>query len=447
MLAVAVWLIGMSVVLTLDDPRLRFGPYLAGFSLACAGWLGLLRVKTPPPMALIVGMGLALRLWALFSAPAFSEDVFRYVYEGRLVWQLGPAAPFLYPPEQGPALQLAPELLDEAWLRINHPEISTIYPPFSQLVFALAGGLSWVFGHPLLWLKLLLVAADLGAWGLLSRALKKDGRPAHLSLAWGLCPLVILEVAHEGHADSLSALGLALGIFAFTAARPQLGYIGWALAALAKLNGLVVLPAAVRTTRRGLLTGLLMCSLLATPWLLAGPTAGEGLSQYAQRWRAGDGVFSGVLHASGWLLGGSWGRVAGFTITQHQVARGLTVLLFAALSLATLYKPAAKAQIPARAGTLLLGLLLLAPTLHPWYVLWLLPFAAAAPGFRGRRAILTLAALAALLHHPGWLELTEGQWRDLGWVRALVHIPVWAVWLWDLAPKAKSGYAPAATRP
>lgn len=447
MLGAVLWAFGLSLTLGLDDPRLRFGAFLAGYGTAALGWLILIRRHRDAPAPLVLGLGLALRLVALLAAPAFSEDVFRYVYEGRLVWQLGPAAPFVHPPAAAPGLGLPPELLDEAWLRINHPEISTIYPPLAQLVFAVAGGISTWIGAPLLVLKLFLVAADLGTWALLARALKKNGQPASLSLIWALCPLLILEVAREGHADSLSALGLALGIFGFAAARPRLGYAGWALAALAKLNGLVVLPAAVRSTRRGLGLAVALCALLLIPWLLAGPSAGEGMSQYAQRWRAGDGVFTGVLALSGWLLGGSWARIGAFTLTQHQLARGFTVLLFGGVALFTLWRAAPKVQIPARAGTLLLALLLLAPTLHPWYVLWLLPFAAAAPGFLGARAVIALAVLAPALHHPGWLELVGGEWRDLGWVRACVHLPVWGLWLWALVHRANSGYPARAAPP
>ncbi len=446
-LASVAWVVGLAAGLTLDDPRLRYDTFLATSGLTAIGWFVLLRHAKRVPMALVLVLGISARLWALSAAPAFSEDVFRYVYEGRLVWHLGPAAPFVYAPAAGPDLGLGPDMLDAAWLRINHPEISTIYPPFAQLVFAAAGGLANVFGHALIFLKLFLVAADLGTWALLVRALKAQGRSPSESLVWGLCPLVILEVAREGHADSLSALGLALGLLGFTAARPKLGYIGWALAALAKLNGLVVIPAALRSTRRGLGTAILLCSLLSMPWLLAGPSAGEGLSQYASRWRAGDGAFTLVLSFSELLLGGDWAQWGSVSVTKHQVARGLTVLLFGGASLITLAKAAPLKAVPARAGTLLFILLLLAPTLHPWYVLWLLPFAAAADDFSPRRAILLLAALAVLFHHPGWLELLDGQWRDLGWVRACVHLPVWGLWLWDLARRPKSGYpAPGADR-
>jgi hypothetical protein len=365
------------------------------------------------------------------SAPAFSDDVFRYVYEGRVVWVHGPAFPFLHPPADAPALGVPAHLLDEAWLRINHPHITTIYPPLAQVVFAAAGGLGELFGAPLLWLKLFLLAADLGTQAISMALLARQGRPIALSLSWALCPLVVFEIAREGHADSASALGLALGIYAFSLARPRLGYAGFALAALAKLNGLVAMAAALRSTRRGALIGLGLASLLAVPFLLAGEHAGFGLGQYATRWKSGDGLFSLVLLAAEAIIGGEWRRLteSGLTITKHELARVITALIGAALAFVVLRRPAPMEEIPRRAGLLLLGLLLIAPTLHPWYVVWVLPFVVL-EGFPARRAILALAFLAPLLHHPSWVALSTGEWTDVPWVRALVHLPVWALLLY-----------------
>ncbi len=452
----AIWLVGLLWCLSLDDPRLRYGSFLGGMAVANLGWLGLIRAVNHPRIlgasddiraarttrifgALIV-LGLGARFAAWWLPPAFSEDVFRYVYEGRVVWFYGWAFPFTHPPADAPSLGVAPELLDHAWLRINHPELSTIYPPLAQITFAVAGGLGELAGGGHLgFLKALLVGADLLTWLLVTLSLRAVGRSALESVGWGLNPLVVLEVAREGHADSLSALGLGLGLYGFVVARPRLGYLGFAAAAIAKLNGLIVLPAAARTTRRGLGLAIAVCTLVTLPYLFAGGTAGDGLSAYASKWRAGDGAFSVLLSGAELILGGDWARLPGWsstgeiTLTRHQLARWMVAGLFGGWALLVIVRPAPMSAVPGRAGMLLLGVLLLSPTLHPWYVLWLLPFVAAAPNFEGRRAAVALAVLAPALHHPGWIELTTGQWSDLGWVRGLVHLPVWVMLSADLA--------------
>jgi hypothetical protein len=282
-----------------------------------------------------------------------------------------------------------------------------------------------------------------GAALLLASALEALGRPRAEALLVVLSPLSVLEVGREGHADSLSMFGLALGIHGFVRLRPRLGYAGFALAALAKLNGLVALLAAARSTRRGLGVGLGLALLCLLPLGFAGGASTQGIGAYASAWRAGDGAFTVVLAVAGALLGGDWRRFelggswGALTLTQHQLARGLTLLSFAGLAAVVLWRKVEERQIPARAGLLVLGLLLLSPTLHPWYALWLLPFAAVLG--TGRDAALALVALVPLLHHPGWLELTEGTWTDVGWVRALVHGPVWALLARDLVRARRLG--------
>jgi hypothetical protein len=202
------------------------------------------------------------------------------------------------------------------------------------------------------------------------------------------------------------------------------------MAALSKLNGLIAMTAALRSTRRGALLGLGLASLLAVPFFF-GRQAAFGLSQYATRWRSGDGLFSLILLASEAIVGGDWKSFDdGLTITKHGVARAITALIGIASAFVVLRRPAPVEAIPKRAGLLLLLLLLIAPTLHPWYVVWVLPFAVVEGMLL---PILTLAFLAPLLHHPNWLALESGEWTDLGWVRALVHIPVWSALLYAAA--------------
>lgn len=430
-LALAAWCAGLAAAGLLDDPRRRFVPFLVAFGIATTAWLTLgrrLATLDRSTVRFAMGLGLITRLAFLILTPAFSEDVFRHIYEGRLAWAMGPGAPFSFPPADAPDLGVTPALLDEAWLRINHPEILTIYPPLAQLMFAAAGALSQLTGlGALIAIKSLIVAADLGTWHAVARALKKRGRPVAESLWYGLCPLVLWEGAREGHADALSALGLAIGTWGFLAARPRRGYIGFALAALAKLNGLVVLPAALRSTLRGSGFALVLLLGLAVPFVLSGSAAGIGLTEYATRWRAGDGVFSLLLSLAEAILGGDWARIGVWTLTRQALARVLTATVFGVFVLVLLARRPETTEVPGRAALMLVVLLLLAPTLHPWYGIWLVPFAAVGAG--PRNALLTLIALAPLLHYGSHHELITGVWHDPAWLRALVHGPVWLLLL------------------
>lgn len=411
--------------------------------------------RLQPLIVVWVLAALGARLWALLLPPAYSEDVFRYIYEGRLTLVYGPMFPFLHPPAEGPALGIPPALLDATWLRVNHASIPTIYPPLSQLVFTAGAALGELLGgHHLVALKGLLVSAELLAIAAVARVSRAAG------LLMLTSPLAIVEVAREGHGDALTVLGLALGAAALAqpetlgAARAvRRAAVGFALAALAKLVGVVplgvlLLRSRVGTTAaptssaaipgaagpphsddlglpsvwargRALLPGVLLVSLTALPYLAGGTTA---LRSYSTAWRSGDGAFTLILWGVQALMGGDWTRVAEVTLTAHQVARALTVV--GLLVSAALLLPRAPRMLD-KAGLSLLLVLLWSPSVHVWYVLWLLPFWALRTW--GAGAMAALLVLAPLLHHPGWLALTTDTWTDVPWVRALVHVPAWAL--------------------
>ena len=77
---------------------------------------------------ILLGAALLVRAALLFS-PDFSNDLYRYVWEGRIQWE--GVNPFAMAPDQAP-----PELRWTDHDQINHPDLPTIYPPLAQYFFA-----------------------------------------------------------------------------------------------------------------------------------------------------------------------------------------------------------------------------------------------------------------------------------------------------------------------
>ena len=65
--------------------------------------------------------------------------------------------------------------------------------------------------------------------------------------------------------------------------------------------------------------------------------------------------------------------------------------------------------------------LLLSPTVHPWYVLWVLPMAA----LRGNRPFLLLSGLVFLAYWGLASYQATGVWPQPGWSRLAIWLPVW----------------------
>ena len=154
-------------------------------------------------LAIILGVAVLARLLLLPIAPSLSGDLYRYLWEGRVIVAGG--NPYRQAPDD-PALRSLRD--DVVWPQVNHPQLATIYPPLAEAGFALVarvwptvtGMKAWVVLHDLL------LVAVLAAWS--SRA---AGRAvAVLAYAWN--PLVLVEYAGSGHNDPTSMLWLALAL-------------------------------------------------------------------------------------------------------------------------------------------------------------------------------------------------------------------------------------------
>lgn len=172
-------------------------------------------------MPLIVVFCFAFRLLLLFSEPIQEVDIYRYMWDGKVL--AAGVSPFRYSPlhikeanasqDHNSEVDQLIELRDRSFAndtilqRIHYPELTTVYPPVSQAVFGFAALItpdSTSVQNHLFIMKSLIVAFDLGTFGLLVLILKYVRRPPEWSVAYGWCPLVMKEFANSGHLDSIT---------------------------------------------------------------------------------------------------------------------------------------------------------------------------------------------------------------------------------------------------
>ena len=375
-------------VVALGDLRTEAGSMLALAALwsTCAVLAGLtLRDREQLPAAVLLG-GVLLRLIVLASPATLSDDLFRYLWEGRV--QLAGMNPFLYAPDSG-ALE---GLRDATWEAVNHKEVSTIYPPGALLLFR---GAAAVHEAPITW-KLMSGAADVGLMLLLARGCRERGVNAWAPALYALLPLPVLESAGSGHLESIALLCLLAGLVV----KPR----GWAaflvgLGGLVKLLPLLAWWPQLRRDRRalaGILGTLVLGAALTWPLLDAGPTLLRGFTTYADTWAFNASFF----HLLQWC----------FEEDARLVGVGIGAV-WAGLSAWRRRDPALFVLDVAAA------LLLLSPVVHPWYVLWALVPAL----LTGRWAwvtlgVTTMAAYAVLV---GYDPAVPGSWSE----------PEWVVWI------------------
>lgn len=336
------------------------------------------------PVAVLLGFALVFRLIGIAASPVLEDDFYRYLWDGYMWVEQG--TPYGVAPADffnGPALNPTFEnILDS----INHPEISTIYGPVCQWVFALG---YWLAPGQLWPIQLIFAAADMGIVLLLLRLTNSNNV---LLYAWS--PLLIKEFAFTAHPD---VLGVFFVVAALVAVKSNLGFraaILLALAAGVKIFALVAVPFLLRLNWRYWLTFVVTAVCLAIPFGIKQAWLPEGLSAMAQGW-----LFNAPLY---------------FALQPFFSLSVIKTILLACFTgfwafylwrflLAHRHQPVESAY--QFRGDWLFGLFLLAlPVLNPWYLVWLLPFATLHP-----TRWAWAASVAVLLAYATGLNLGNDQ--------------------------------------
>ncbi|QDG51843.1 DUF2029 domain-containing protein [Persicimonas caeni] len=448
-------------------------------------WLVLRSDDKPLAWSRLIGAAVLARLALVFIEPMLSDDIFRYVWDGRVAH--AGINPYLH----APASEALAHLRDaQLWPKINHPEVPTIYPPVAQMLFwlnaALGGGTTL--------LRLLLVgveAAGVGfVWFVLSRTRPKLDESAlkRAFIIYALCPLVVVEVAWSGHVDVLAWMPLVAALVLMVRAPTYRAAAGagalFGLSIAAKFLGVLALPLVLlaprarfestlaEAARRRVIFVALAAVVIAVsymPYLDAGSKLFSGFGTYASSWQGNDGPFRALAELSEeslerWAPPGNTivgetrinrfdGKVI-FTFPQYdelfsemgwtRTWRGMEVpsTSFAADQIAQTVAKLVAVFIVALAmlwalvmrrdpiaGTLLvlLALFFMAPVVHPWYVAWLVPLAA----LRRSKTALVFA-FVVLAAYVGWMNARAGgSWMVPHWLVAVEFGVVGVVWLWE----------------
>ncbi|MES3629491.1 MAG: hypothetical protein PPP56_04935 [Longimonas sp.] len=278
-------------------------------------------------MPLVLGGALVLRLFYLPLEPVLSDDIYRYLWDARLLVE-GGINPYAHPPEADVLRSWRDDWLYPA---LNSQAYHSIYPPFSQAVFAasyLIGGEGWTSYYMM---KVMLVAAELsGVWAL---GRYVDARDLML-YAWH--PLALLEVAGQGHTEALAVGGVGMALWAVWTQRKYLAAVAIALAGLAKLYPWVAFAWLFRRYGfRPVLVGGAVIAISFVPFWYSTLLAdiGQSLRLYVQLFEFNAGPYYGVKEVLEILTGQDWSKVIG------PVFGGLTLLALAAWIVRDWLKP------------------------------------------------------------------------------------------------------------
>lgn len=220
-----------------------FGWIALYFGLAFLGYFGLLfSEKGRNSWRFWLGLALGLRLALVFAMPALSDDIYRFIWDGRLL--VSGINPFeQLPSELMESGSRPPGITDALYEKLNSPNYFTIYPPFAQGTFFLATYLFFSkLSASIIFLKLLLLLCELGSLFALLRLLRKWQLPEHRMLIYALNPLVIVEIMGNLHYEAAMVCFFLWAIVFLSKKKWGLAAVFWALSIASKLLTLLFLP-------------------------------------------------------------------------------------------------------------------------------------------------------------------------------------------------------------
>jgi hypothetical protein len=334
-------------------------------------------------LAAMLLVGLLMRVILFDSYPVLEIDYYRYLWDGAVL--ANGFNPYALSPEQVPGSELETLALQAGpvFERIGYRDLSSIYPPLAQALFAFA---HWLEPWQTSGLRQTYLVADIAALLLILRILQHLGRSPLWACIYWWNPLLIVLTYNGLHMDVLLMPLLMLALYSMIGRRPLVASSALTLAAGIKLWPLLLLPFALRSLLRHprqmtLAIGLVFVigSVAILPMLLFVSAEHSGLAAFSQHWQRNSAMFSQLV-----------GLLSLFSDAAQLHARLLIALILAAIPCYLLrHEPADARQLIRWITATIAALFLLSPVQLPWYCLWFIPFLC----FYPHPALLLLSAL------------------------------------------------------
>ena len=378
----------------------------------------------------LFAFAILFRAILVFTPPTLSDDMYRYVWDGRV--QAQGISPYAYPPS-APQLE---NLRDDAVSRhVNRPDVVTIYPAGAEIVYA---ALWRIVPDNVRWFQIAMAVGDVLAGVLLVLLLRALKLPDTRALIYLWNPLVIFETAHAAHIDGIVLLFLVAAFLARVKGRDAATGAMLGFATALKLFPVLLLPALWRPRddqghlRVAWQMPLAFIVAFAVPYL---PYLGQGTSvlgflpnYFDERFNMGltniitdlvEKPPAPIFSALSQVLNGSGPRAVNLILAA-------TLLIF---SIVLVVRPAHDAMDALRRCIFPIGAFtLLTQNLFPWYMLWLVPLVALFVQ-RGRLG-LRFDAWTSWFLFTGLVALAYTffiTWEPVTWALLLEFVPLYAI--------------------
>lgn len=378
-------------------------------------------IPRPTMLAIILGFGMLFRLTLVPHFPVASDDIYRYLWDGRVATH--GINPYAFTPSDPKLAFLATPDLPS---RVNYPWLHSLYPPLAQMFFAAS---AFLFGPSATGFKFLLTLLELLTLLVMSAFIVKFSLKPWLLLLYAWSPVPVMYFSLDGHIDALGIPFLMLFLYLALTMRYAASGVAVGLSALAKFYPLFIVPLLIRVNRRTM-----------TPWLPLIPLTLFALG-YAAYYEPTGGLVTSLLHfSSHWEFNAPIFTIFLLLLKDNADAHLVSALLFLAW---LLYLFLADKPIGEKTFLGFLGFIILGPLVHPWYLGWL----AALLVVRWSTAVFLLLGLSNLSNVVVYRYQTTGSWVDDPMLLLVEYAPFFALFAWELMRGARTGVVFAADTP
>ncbi len=353
-------------------------------------WLSLRGRDSRPLLVLGLIFAALFRLSIIFSPPYLSDDIYRYIWDGRV--QAAGINPYRYIPADESLADLRDEKI---YPNINRRDYAhTMYPPIAEGAFLLITR----FSESVTWMKAAMVGFEAVAVWALVQLLISFGFARQRVLIYAWHPLTVWEFAGSGHLDAMAIAFIALALLARRKQRETLTGFLLACATCVKFFPAVLFPAVcMRKSWKMPLAFAAMILVAYLPYLKVGPVATLGfLPGYASE----RGMISGEQF---FLL-----TVARQLLSAHVPTSAYLVFAVAALGVLSVWlirdQPSDDIRYLRNGLSIASVFMVLLSPNFSWYFSWLIPFL----GFTPSIPVFYLT-LASFLLYLTWLNDTPNR--------------------------------------
>ncbi len=342
----------------------------------------------------IICIGILCRFFFLPFPP--SHDVNRYLWEG-YIYNQG-FNPYLHAPSD-PVLK---PVVNTIWQNINHKDASACYPPMMVLFFSL---LAFISQSPLFF-KSIVILFDIAVifiLALISRT--RETRPSFL-IVYALNPLVLVFIAGEGHLDAVQTFFICLSLYLFIHKKDGWGFFALGCAIMSKYYSLILLPFVITNKNWKKIYASMLPLISYIPFMDSGYNLFSSLITFGNSMHYNDSLAV--------LLRAFFG--------SHAIFASILLLLICLIVIFLLVHDPMRSSYLAVAS-----LLLIIPTLHPWYLISISFFLVFFPS----RAWLYLHFAMIFTFPVLNTEFYTGVFQEIHWLKLLVYLPFFGLLILD----------------